>query len=310
MRAIALTAFGAAPAPLDLPTPQPAEGEVLVRVQASSVNGFDTFVAAGYLQGMMEHRFPVVLGKDFAGAVEALGPGASRFAVGDPVFGVVMKPVLGDGAWGEYVTVPEAIGLARRPEGLGAAAAGALGLAGTAAAQSVEAVQLSAGRTVLVSGATGGVGAFAVQLVAAQGARVIATARPGEEQDFVRALGAAEVVDYTGDVSAQVRALSPGGVDAVLHFAGDGPALADLLVSGGRFASTLGVGAEQLEGKSVTATSVMANPTQEVLDRLATGVAAGRLQVRIARTYRLDEAPRAVADFAAPHVGKLAIAIP
>src|SRR5215211_6591642 len=91
MRAIAMTHFGAAPALINLPRPEPADGEVLVRVQASSVNGFDGSVAAGHLQGMMEHRFPVILGKDFAGIVESVGPGASRFTVGVPVFGVVMK---------------------------------------------------------------------------------------------------------------------------------------------------------------------------------------------------------------------------
>src|SRR3989442_236260 len=113
-----MTDFGVAPALLDLPRPEPADGEVLVRVQASSVNGFDGAVAAGYLQGMMEQRFPFVLGKDFAGTVERVGPGVSHFAVGERVFGVVMKPFLGDGAFGEYVTVPEGLGIARRPDGL------------------------------------------------------------------------------------------------------------------------------------------------------------------------------------------------
>jgi NADPH:quinone reductase-like Zn-dependent oxidoreductase len=309
MRAIAMTDFGAAPALLDLPRPEPADDEVLVRVQASSVNGFDGAVAAGYLQGMMEHRFPVVLGKDFAGTVEGLGSNVSRFAVGEPVFGVVMKPFLGDGAFGEYVTVPAGVGIARRPDNLDVASAGVLGLAGTAALRSLDAVEPLEGLAVLVSGATGGVGAIAVQLAAARGARVIATARAGDAAHFVRSLGAAEVVDYTGDVLAQVRALTPIGVDAVLHFAGDGPALADLLVPGGRFASTLGVGADQLRSKQVTATSIMAVPATEVLERLATDVAAGRLRLHIARTYQLEDAPQALADFGSAHVGKLAIAI-
>jgi len=309
MRAIAMTDFGAAPALLDLPRPEAAEGEVLVRVQASSVNGFDGSVAAGHLQGMMEHRFPVVLGKDFAGIVESIGAGVSRFAVGEPVFGVVMKAALGDGSFGEYVTVPEGLGIARRPDDLDVASAGVLGLAGTAALQSVDAVRPRTGETVLVSGATGGVGAIAVQLVAARGARVIATARAGDETQFVSGLGAADVVDYTGDVLAQVRAISPGGVDAVLPFAGDGPALAELLVAGGRFASTRGVGADQLAGKHVDVTSIMSVPTSEVLERLAADVAAGQLRVHIAHTYPLEDVPQALADFGAPHVGKLAIAI-
>jgi NADPH:quinone reductase-like Zn-dependent oxidoreductase len=190
MRAIALTGFEAAPALHDLPVPRPDAGEILVRVRASSVNGFDVAVAAGYLKGLMAYRFPVVLGKDFAGTVEATGPNVSHVAVGDAVFGVVMKPVLGDGAFAEYVPVPEDFGVARLPAGLELATAGALGLASTAAWQAVEAVAPAAHETVLVSGATGGVGASAVQFAAARGVRVLATARPGEEADFVRALGA------------------------------------------------------------------------------------------------------------------------
>src|SRR5215207_2629657 len=109
MKAIATTEHGAQPQLAEVATPQPGPGEVLVKVQASSVNGFDTSVAAGYLAGMMEHRYPVVLGKDFAGTVEAVGAGVTRFNVGDAVFGVVTKPFLGDGGFGEYVTVPDEV---------------------------------------------------------------------------------------------------------------------------------------------------------------------------------------------------------
>src|SRR5438132_1257038 len=111
MRAVATADFGAPPTLHDLPTPRPAEGEILVRIAASSLNGFDVSVAAGYVKGMMEHRFPVVLGRDYAGTVEAVGSGASRFAVGDRVFGVVAKPVLGDGAFGEYIAVADDFGV-------------------------------------------------------------------------------------------------------------------------------------------------------------------------------------------------------
>ncbi|MEO3791161.1 alcohol dehydrogenase catalytic domain-containing protein [Nonomuraea sp. B10E15] len=94
---------------------------MLVKVADSSVDGFDLSVAAGYVQQMMEHRFPLVVGKDFAGTVEALGEGVGGFAVGQPVFGVVMKPFLGPGAMAEYLTVPATYGIAPLPEGLAAA---------------------------------------------------------------------------------------------------------------------------------------------------------------------------------------------
>src|SRR3954463_16439568 len=139
MRAVVVSEPGAKPAPTEVPTPQPGAGEVLVRVRASSVNGFDLSVAAGHVAGMMEHRYPVVLGKDFAGTVEAVGDGVTRFAVGDKVFGVVTKSYLGDGGFSQYVTVPEGVGIAKLREGVDVAAAGALGLAGTAAADALAA---------------------------------------------------------------------------------------------------------------------------------------------------------------------------
>ncbi|GAB3837475.1 NADP-dependent oxidoreductase [Dactylosporangium cerinum] len=303
MRAVVTAEQGASPTLAELATPEPGAGEVLVRVEASSLNGFDTAVAAGYLAGMMEHRYPVVLGKDFAGTVEAVGDGVTRFAVGDRVFGVVTKAFLGDGGFGDYVVVGDEVGTAAIPTGLDTVIAGVLGLAGTAAVDALTASAPRAGETVLISGATGGVGAIAVQYAAAAGARVIATARPGAETDLVRSLGATEVVDHTGDLAAQVRDLAPDGVDVVLHLAGDGAALATLLAEKGRLASTLGLGPDQ----HPAATAVMAHPAPATLDRLAADAAAGRITVPVARTYPLAEVPAAFGDFAGGTLGKLAI---
>jgi len=305
MRAVVIAEPDAKPELAQVPTPQAGAGEVLVKVHASSVNGFDLSVAGGHLAGMMEHRYPVVLGKDFAGTVEAVGEGITRFAAGDRVFGVVTKPFLGDGGFGEYVTVAEQIGIAKLPEGVDVTAAGALGLAGAAAVDALDAVAPQAGETVLVSGATGGVGAIAIQYAAAAGARMIATARPGEEAEFVRGLGAHEVVDHTGDLSAQVRAISPDGVDVIVHLAGDGSVLAELLTEKGRIASTVGFGPDQ----HPAATFIMANPVPGTLDRLAGDLAAGRLTVPIERTYPLAEVPDAFGDFAGGTRGKIAITI-
>jgi NADPH:quinone reductase-like Zn-dependent oxidoreductase len=256
----------------------------------------------------MEYRFPIVIGKDFAGTIEGLGPDVTGFSPGDEVFGVLMKPALGDGTFGEFVAAPVAY-MAKIPAGLDHLRAGALGLAGVAALNAVDAVDPKAGETVLVSGATGGVGSFAVQLAAARGAHVIATARPGDEEDFARRLGAAETVDHTEDVTEAVIAIRPNGVHAVVHLAGDGLQLAEALVPGGRFASTVGLGAIQLEGRDVQAQAIMAVPTTVALDWLAAEVVAGRLTVPIQRTYPLQDVPRALQDFAKPKLGKLAIAI-
>src|SRR5438876_7525435 len=139
MKAIATTDFGAPVTLVEIPAPEPAERELLVRVASSSINGFDLSVASGRLKGMMEHRFPVVLGKDFAGTVEAVGPDVDDFAVGESTFGVLMKPELGDGCFGERIAAPAAFA-AKIPKGVDSATAGALGL-GTAAHDAVEAVQ-------------------------------------------------------------------------------------------------------------------------------------------------------------------------
>ncbi|NUP18464.1 MAG: NADP-dependent oxidoreductase [Streptomyces sp.] len=314
MRAVVLNEVPSAPVVAEVATPRPEAGEVLVKVAASSVNGIDAATAAGFLQGMMEHRFPLVLGKDFAGTVEALGEGAEGYAVGDAVFGVVMKPFLGTGSLAEYVTVPAAYGLARIPQGLSVTDAGALGVAGTTAFDSLAALDVAGGETVLVSGATGGVGALAVQLAVASGARVIATARPGTPADFVTGLadGEVQVVDFTGDLATQVRALAPAGVDAVVHLAGDGAALAGLLRPGGRIASPLGLTEDAVahsEVSDVTVHSIMADPSARTLEALASQVASRALRVPVAAVYPLAQAPEAFAAFGAGKLGKLAVTL-
>jgi NADPH:quinone reductase len=196
MRAFGLTDWQNLPSVIETPKPQAGPGEVLVRVRASSLNGIDLAVAGGMLKGMMEFTFPVVLGKDFAGVVEAVGSGVTRLAMGDPVLGVITHPSLfHTGSFAEYIAVPETSAITRIPDGVDVAQAGALGLAAVAALATVDAVAPTKGETVLVSGATGGVGAFAIQLAAARGADVIATAKPGEDAEFVRGVGAAHAVD-------------------------------------------------------------------------------------------------------------------
>ncbi len=308
MKAIATTDFGAPVTLVEISTPEPGEGEILVRVASSSINGFDLSVASGRLKGMMEHRFPVVLGKDFAGTVETIGPGVDGFAEGDTVFGVVMKPELGDGSFGERVATPSAFA-ARVPDGLDAATAGALGLAGTAAHDAVEAVEPHHSETALVSGATGGVGIIAIQLLKARRAHIIATASTDQEIAFVKEHGADDIVDYRGDVASAVREKHPHGVDAVLHFAGDGAALAPLLTPGGRIASTLGLTQEQLGRDDVTLAPIMASPVTATLSKLADAAATGIIRVPIMRTYRLEDVPQGLADFAAGTLGKLAVQI-
>jgi NADPH:quinone reductase-like Zn-dependent oxidoreductase len=310
MRAFAVAELPGTPAVSELNKPEPEPGELLVRVTASSVNGFDLWVLAGRLQGMMEHRYPLVLGRDFAGTVEAVGAGVADFAVGDSVFGVVNKAYLGTGSLAQYVSVPVATGVARLPEGVSVRDAGALGLTGAAAFDAFAALGPVGGKTVLVSGATGGVGALAVQLAAGRGANVIATAKPGPEADFLAGLTSEKIafVDYTGDVTAQVRALAPDGVDAVLHLAGDLDELTALVRDGGTVASLLAP-PQVPEGRKLRTAMVMADPTGATLSAVAAQVASGALVVPVTSVYPLEQGADAFAAFTAGALGKIAVSV-
>jgi NADPH:quinone reductase-like Zn-dependent oxidoreductase len=308
MKAVAIAAFKAKLEVTEVTVPTPADGEVLVDVEFSSINGMDAMTWAGYIEGMMPYEMPITLGRDFSGTVVALGAGVTGFDVGEAVFGLLMNMPLHGGTFSEQTVVP-AWGVAKQPNGIGAQAAGALALAGTAAKTGIDALAPQAGDTVLICGATGGVGAIAVQLAKSAGATVIATAATSDEAAFVRGLGADKAIDYRKDLIKDVKALHPNGVDAVLHAAGDGIALADLLRPGGRFASTLGVGPDQLGDRDVAATVVMAVPNPQLLGELAGAVADGSLRVPISATYSLDHIAQALKDFGSGSLGKISVAV-
>ena len=306
MRAFVMTGFDSVPALTELDLPEPAEGEVRVRVRAASVNGFDLAVAAGLTKDYMEHRFPLVLGKDFAGEVDAVGAGVTDYAVGDRVFGTVTKPYVGDGSFAEYVTVPVAIGIAELPEDVSFTQGAALGLTGAAAHGIIEAAALQPGQTVLVVGATGGVGNQVVQLAKALGARVIATAHTDAERELVGRLGADVVVDHQADLAAQVRVAATDGVDAVVHLAGD-PSVVELVHDGGQFVSTLLGNPEQVPTQTATVVPVFANPTPETLAWSAANQANGDTTVVIQEVFSLEQVQAAFNAFADGTLGKIVI---
>jgi NADPH:quinone reductase-like Zn-dependent oxidoreductase len=308
MKAFALTARDTQPALQDLTQPEPAPGQVLVEVQAASVNGFDLSVAAGYVFDMLPHEFPVVLGRDLVGTVTAVGDGVEDLTVGDLVAGVIPGMDLGPatGSFTEHVALP-ATAVARVPEGVTAEQAAVIGLAGIAASDALDALDVQPGQTVLVSGATGGVGSIATQLAVVAGATVIGTARPGAEEDYVRGLGAAHTVDYTDDLIAAVRTIASDGVDKALHAAGDAATVGSLLRTGGTVASTLGATPEQLGRDDVTLAGIMAAATSDKLARLLQFVADGKLRVNIEASVPLDRAHEALGLFADGTLGKVLI---
>lgn len=307
MKALAIDEFNTAPTAHDMPSPAPEEGEVVVEVAASSINAMDVMIWQGMIQGQMPFEFPITLGQDLAGTVLALGPRVTEFQVGDPVFGVHFKMPVHAGALAQQVAIA-VTQLARRPHGLTVPAAGALGLAGTAAKMAIDAIAPKPGETVLISGATGGVGSLALQLAKRTGARVLATATD-DQAPFVLGLGADDVVGYTIDLGAEVRRSGTDGVECVVHLAGDAMALAAVCLPGARFASTLGWALGALAGRQLEIASIMATPKTETLNALAVAVAAGELTVPISRTYTLDQVPDALADFAAGTTGKLGVTV-
>ena len=302
MRALNVPAAGASIELGDVPTPSPSEGTVLIRVKAAGLNAIDNGLAAGMMAGMMPHEYPLVLGRDASGVVEAVGDGVTDVAVGDEVLGhVLLMPPIQAGTLAEYAVLPAA-SVVKKPADLDHVTAAALPLAGAAAAQSVDAVQPQAGQTVLVNGADGGVGSYAVQLLAARGVTVLATGTP-QSADRLRELGASTVIDWTaGSVVDQVREAHPDGVDALVNVAGFDPAQvpAGAVKSGGTIASTTALPDEQtLSAAGLTGTSIMATPVRDVVAPLAEQAARGTLKVSISSVVPLEQAADALGALAA-----------
>jgi NADPH:quinone reductase-like Zn-dependent oxidoreductase len=311
MKALALSSFEGPPSVIDVAAPKAGAGEVVVLVRAASVNAYDTFLAAGAMKDYLPYEFPAVIGMDVAGVVETVGEGVEGLAPGTRVFGTMgSKPAVHDGTFGEVVAA-QAAALAPTPDGVDDAQAGTLGVAGTTALSAVNALEPADGHRMLIVGATGGVGSFAIQLAAARGAHVIASIRPGDEE-FVNDLGAAETVDYTADLAASVRERYPDGVDGVMDLVNRDPAafasLVELARSGGRATSSVGAAGESTEIGGVAVSNSNGNPA--LLGTLAEMVAEGKLRAPIRRTYPLADAATALQDFTNEHtVGKLVIVV-
>jgi NADPH:quinone reductase-like Zn-dependent oxidoreductase len=311
MRALVLTAFDTEPTMMDVAAPEPAAGELLVRVRAASVNAYDVVVAGGMMRDYLPYAFPAVIGQDVAGVVERVGADVDGFRTGDRVFGTLgMKAEVHDGTFAELST-PQASALAPTPEGLDDHLAGSLGVAGTTAMSAVDAVDAGPEATVLIVGATGGVGSFAVQLAAARGARVIASIRPGDEA-FVTELGAAETADYSEDLLAAIRERYPAGVDALIDLVHRDPdAFAShvgVVRDGGRGVSVVGAAGESASIGGAKVANVGSDPSH--LGPLATMVRSGSLTVPVRSTYPLADAARALRDFTDGHtLGKLVVTV-
>ncbi len=267
MRAITYAQFGSADV-LELteqPDPHIGPDTVVVRVKAASVNPVDWKIRAGKLQGLIDTELPAIPGWDVAGVVEQVGLDTPEFQVGDEVYGYVRKDTVHGGTFAELVAAPVRT-LARKPASLSFEEAAAVPLAGLTAYETIQRAGVKEGQTVLVHAAAGGVGAFAVQIAKASGARVIGTASE-RNHEFLRGLGA-EPVTYGKGLADRVRALAPDGVDGVLDFVG-GRDVADsvgLLADGGTGVSSADPSARSEHGGHY----VWVRPSTAGLDALTT----------------------------------------
>jgi NADPH:quinone reductase-like Zn-dependent oxidoreductase len=271
---------------VDLPTPGP--GQVRVRVAATSFNGVDGNIRAGRMQGPMPLDLPHIPGLDAAGTIDALGDGVDALRTGDHVIGFL--PFGDDGATAEYV-LATAANLAPAPTSIPLADAAALPLVGLTAWQALfEHAHLRAGQRILVNGASGAVGGYAVQLARSVGAHVIATASPRTRRQ-VTTQGADEIVDHTGgDVGAAVR--EP--VDVLLNLAPISPdqftTLAGVVRDGGVIVNTtVWMPAPSDETRGVRGIDLFVRSDATQLGELAARVDRGELTVDIAERVPMTD---------------------
>ncbi|MEZ0094897.1 NADP-dependent oxidoreductase [Streptacidiphilus sp. EB129] len=271
----------------DVERPEPAQGEVLVEVAATSFNPVDAGIRAGYLRQVFAVSLPHIPGIDVAGTVVALGAGVTRWTVGDRVIGFL--PMVPDGAAAEFVTVPAEI-LAPAPTTIALTQAAALPAAAQTAWQALfEHADLRAGQRVLINGAGGGVGGYAVQLAKQAGAFVIATASP-RSADAVRTQGADQIIDYT--VTTLADALAEP-VDAILNLVAVGEsdmaALTGLIRDAGVIVTTATPAAGDPD-RGVRAVGMQLRTDADQLANLAKMVDAAELRVEVSATYPLSQA--------------------
>jgi NADPH:quinone reductase-like Zn-dependent oxidoreductase len=287
----------------EVPEPHAGPGEVRVRVAAAGLNPMDWILSS---RPEAAARFGITVpsgfGTDFAGVVDEAGGGATGFAVGDRVYG----SQLGRAAADFVVVKTPADALLPTPEGISDQVASTLPIAGLTAAAALAAIGLQSGDTVLVGGAAGGVGVFAVQLAKLAGATVIGTASE-RTFEFLRQLGARPVA-YGAGLADRVRALAPGGVTAATDLFGTETAEAALTlgVPPGRV-STIAAGPNPPGGVRATGGSD-AGPAD--LERITDAIGAGKITVPIAATFPVGQIRDAVTLQAGRHVhGKVVVTL-
>jgi NADPH:quinone reductase-like Zn-dependent oxidoreductase len=294
----------------DVEQPTPGPAQVLIRVAATSFNGVDGNIRAGFMQGPIPVTLPHTPGIDVSGTIAALGEGVDAFEIGDRVVGFL--PMAADGAAAEYVVAPAEI-LAPAPTSIPLADAAALPIVGLTAWQALfDHAKLTAGQRVLINGAGGAVGNYAVQLATNTGAYVIATAGPRSSQ-HVKATGADEIIDHT---TTEVTAAVTEPVDVVLNLAPIDPAqlgaLLTLIRPGGVLVNTtVWMPAPNDQQRGVRGIDLFVRSDADQLSQLVALIDSGRLHVDVAQRIPLAELPTVHTQAAAGALpGKTVIVAP
>ena len=271
----------------EIPVPRPSANEVLIRIDTAGVGTWDIYVRTGDIK--TGRGFPVVLGTDGSGVVADVGSRVTRFKRGDRVYSYAF----GGGFYAEYVAVAEK-SVGRVPKVLDLQRAGALSVLGLTALQGVDdALMLKRGESVIVHGASGNVGMFAVQFAKWRGARVLATASGRDGVSFVRRLGIDNVIDgKKDDVALAARDLTPDGVDAVIAFAG-GEELRrciDTLRKGGRVVYPNGIEPEPRKRKHIRIESYNVVTSPQKFAALNRAIVGSKLKVPVEKSLPLERA--------------------
>jgi NADPH:quinone reductase len=290
-----------------LPVPEPGEHEILLRVDVAGIGVWDPWVRQGGFDDGST-RFPYVMGNDGAGVVVAVGPKVSRVRVGERAYGYQME----GGFYAEYAKLEEGRA-APIPSGLDVTEAGALGADGITALRGLDdQLRLRSGQSLMIIGASGGVGHIAVQLAKRIGARVLAVASRSDGVKLVKKLGADVAIDgRSEDVAKAARAFAPDGLDAALVLAGgdDVNEALEAVKKGGRVAHPNGVEPDPRAPKGVELIAYDGTPSAEAFDRLNRLIGDAPFHVELGKVYELDEAAQAHRDVEKHHLGKLALRI-
>ena len=295
-----------------LPVPVPTASEVLIAVHTAEVGGWDAEIRGGWSPDGKKPRFPLVLGAAGSGTVASVGSRVRRFQIGEPVYSFAWNNPKG-GFYAEYVAVP-AEDTAPVPKPLGLKHAGAVPVAGLTALQGIDdTLHVKKDERVIIYGASGGLGVFAIQFAKLRGARVLAIASGSDGVALARKLGADAAVDgRDGDVAGAAREFAPDGVDAILALTG-GETLEhciDALRKGGRLAYPNGIEPEPKHRRGIKTKPYDGTAGREEFEHLGRAVEAARLQVPIAAEFALADAVRAHERLAQGHIlGKIVLRV-